>query len=79
MGGNDLLKLTEPLKPNQDHESFVEFRMQGGRGVTRWFVKREVQTEQRREQIVFELRRLFPHRCRHRFRRYQIEECLLWI
>ena len=50
MGGHDLVKLTEPFKPNQDHESFVEFRMQGSRGVTGWFVKRHVQTEQRREE-----------------------------
>jgi len=53
--------------------------MQGGGGVTRRFVKREVQTEQRREQIVLELCRLFAHGCLRCFRRHQIEERLLRI
>ena len=38
-----------------------------------------MQTEQRREQVVLELHRLFAHRCRHRFRRHQIEKRLLRI
>src|SRR5439155_24892988 len=79
MGGYDLVKLTETFKPDQDHERFVEFWVQGGGGVTWRFVKREVQTEQRREQVVLELRRLFAHGCRHRFCRHQIKECLLRI
>ena len=54
----------------QAHESLVEFRMEGGGSVAWWFVERDVQTEQRREQVVLELRRLFPHRCRHRLRRH---------
>src|SRR5439155_26003647 len=77
MGGYDLVELTKPFEADQDHESFVKFRMEGSRSVTRRFVERDVQTEQRREQVVLELRRLFAHRTR--FRRHQVEERLLRI
>src|SRR6185503_2559419 len=74
MGGDDFLKLTKLLEPNQDHERFIEFRAPGRRGVTRRLVERHVQSEQRREQIVLELRRFLAQR--PPFRRHQIDERL---
>src|SRR5688572_1341334 len=79
MGGNAFMKLAKVLQPKQDHESVVKFRTLSRCRVTRWLVQRDVQAEERREQVVLEPRRGLAQRCGRRVRWHQLKKRLLRI
>src|SRR5262245_61429556 len=79
MRGEDILKLTISFEPDQDHERFIELRTACSRGVTRRLIEREVQAEQRREQVILELLSLLAHGRWNRLHWHQIDERLLRI
>src|SRR5262245_22950804 len=79
MGRDDLLELTESLESDKDHECLAQLLTTGRRGITWWFVKGEVQSKERCEEVVAKLGRLLTNRSRHRLRRHQVDEGLLRV
>src|SRR5207249_187185 len=52
VGRDDFVKLAYPLQPEDNHERLVQLGLSLGGAITRRFFQREIESEQRRQQVV---------------------------
>src|SRR5262245_12542729 len=76
---HDIGELVHMVETEDDHEGTFKLRMRGAGGIVRRLAQIEIESKQRRQDVVLELRRLRANSVGHQSAREQVDEGLVRI